>query len=344
MTWLCIGYILIGNVGIGNITVDNGYRLDVSGSARVSSQLKVESDIVFKQGNKTISIIEANDSYQPVSINIGRTNVLNTNDNGRHITIGNNNTGNTTKVWQYMIGQGNNLSAAQFSTTAFGDYNTIASADTYQFIYGSGNTINYPSSTTSRGQFIIGSYNSVLHKYSSILGNNQSTTADNQLIFADGNSNSGGGGYREVYFGSGPESNLSGGLGAPVTVHASGGKGTDKAGGLLRLAAGKGTGAAVPADLILATTFSNTSGTTLQTLTDRWYVKGETGRLSNNSMPTSLLDIVGAAGYEQFRLRTSYTPTSTSDTNGSTGDVAWDDDYIYIKTTAGWKRTTLSSF
>lgn len=243
-----------------------------------------------------------------------------------------------------MIGQGNNLSTAQFSATAFGDYNTIAFADTYQFIYGSNNTINYPSSSTSRGQFIIGSYNSVLHKYSSVLGNNQATTADNQLIIAEGNANSVGGGYRDVYFGSGPVSTLSGGLGAPVTIHASGANGTDKQGGLLRLAAGKSTGAAVPPDVIIATATSAASGIGQQTLSDRWYVKGENGSLSNNSNPTALLDVGAVTGYDQLRIRTSYTPSSSSDTNGSIGDVAWDDDYIYIKTGAGWKRTALSTF
>ncbi|MEZ5016978.1 MAG: hypothetical protein R2800_07985 [Flavipsychrobacter sp.] len=325
-------------------TTHDGYLLDVNGATRVSSTLMVEGSLVFNQGNKTISITEGNTVYQPVSINIGRTNVLNTNDNGRHITIGNNNTGNTTKIWQYMIGQGNNLSTAQLGSYAFGDYNTITSGDTYQYIYGSNNTINVPPTSTSRGQFIIGSSNSISHKFSSIMGNNQSTTGDNQLIFADGNANTHVGGYRDVYFGSGPESSLSTGVGAPVTINASGGKGTDKEGGLLRLAAGKSTGAAIPSDLILATGSAIATGSTLQTLADRWYVKGETGRMSNNNTPTALLDLDGTTGYNQLRLRTAYTPTSSSDTNGEAGDVSWDDDYIYIKTSTGWKRSALTTF
>ena len=40
----------------------------------------------------------------------------------------------------------------------------------------------------------------------------------------------------------------------------------------------------------------------------------------------------------------SYTPTSTADANGATGDIAYDDSYIYIKTSAGWKRSALSTF
>jgi len=64
----------------------------------------------------------------------------------------------------------------------------------------------------------------------------------------------------------------------------------------------------------------------------------------NNESPTSKLDIIGTNGYTQLRLRRVYTPTSTADSNGEDGDIAWDDDYIYIKTTVGWKRTTLSIF
>lgn len=64
----------------------------------------------------------------------------------------------------------------------------------------------------------------------------------------------------------------------------------------------------------------------------------------STTSPTSELDVTGVNGYTQFRLRTSYTPTGTADANGSTGDVAWDADYMYIKTGAGWKRTALTTW
>jgi hypothetical protein len=74
-------------------------------------------------------------------------------------------------------------------------------------------------------------------------------------------------------------------------------------------------------------------------------------RITNNgnvgigtTNPTAKLHIQGSTGYNQLRLATSYTPTSSSDANGNTGDVAWDDDYIYIKTSGGWKRAALSTF
>jgi len=39
-----------------------------------------------------------------------------------------------------------------------------------------------------------------------------------------------------------------------------------------------------------------------------------------------------------------YTPTSTNDEFGKVGDTVWDDGYIYIKTNAGWKRSSLENF
>lgn len=59
---------------------------------------------------------------------------------------------------------------------------------------------------------------------------------------------------------------------------------------------------------------------------------------------TARLHVKAATGYNQLRLETSYTPSATGDSNGSAGDYAWDDSYMYVKTSAGWKRTALSTF
>ena len=72
---------------------------------------------------------------------------------------------------------------------------------------------------------------------------------------------------------------------------------------------------------------------------------GNTGiGLDETTLTTSKLDVNGSNGYNQLRLRQSYTPTSSSDTNGKVGDVSWDDNYFYIKTSNGWKRSALSTF
>lgn len=59
---------------------------------------------------------------------------------------------------------------------------------------------------------------------------------------------------------------------------------------------------------------------------------------------TAYLQVKGITGYNQLRLETNYTPTDSTDANGNLGDIASDDDYIYKKTAAGWKRSALSVF
>lgn len=85
--------------------------------------------------------------------------------------------------------------------------------------------------------------------------------------------------------------------------------------------------------------------------TQRYAIKTGTGPISfgdkvgiGTTSPTASLEVKGITGYDQFRLTTSYTPSATGDSNGSTGDLAWDDNYIYVKTAAGWKRSALSTF
>lgn len=43
-------------------------------------------------------------------------------------------------------------------------------------------------------------------------------------------------------------------------------------------------------------------------------------------------------------IRSASTPSGTADASGSTGDMRWDADYIYVKTAAGWKRAALSTW
>jgi hypothetical protein len=57
--------------------------------------------------------------------------------------------------------------------------------------------------------------------------------------------------------------------------------------------------------------------------------------------PQAKVDISASNGYEQFLLRTSYTPSGVGDPNGVTGTIIWDDNYIYVKTNLGWKKATL---
>lgn len=47
---------------------------------------------------------------------------------------------------------------------------------------------------------------------------------------------------------------------------------------------------------------------------------------------------------KQLVLTAPFTPGNTADAKGEVGAITWDNDYLYIKTTAGWKRAALSTF
>lgn len=59
--------------------------------------------------------------------------------------------------------------------------------------------------------------------------------------------------------------------------------------------------------------------------------------------PTSLLHLAGI-GHQQLRLENGFTPANSADGNGMQGQIAWDNNYIYVKTGAGWKRSALTSW
>jgi hypothetical protein len=85
-----------------------------------------------------------------------------------------------------------------------------------------------------------------------------------------------------VYFGSGKQrATISGlnrtGAGINYAINGSGAFGTDFAGGNITIAGGKGTGSGTAGDVIISTSTATTSGTTLQTLTERLRVKGTEG-------------------------------------------------------------------
>lgn len=61
----------------------------------------------------------------------------------------------------------------------------------------------------------------------------------------------------------------------------------------------------------------------------------------NNEIPESLLDVSGFTGNSQFRLRTPYTPSGSGDTTGGEGEISWDNDGLYVKTSLGWGQSSL---
>lgn len=77
---------------------------------------------------------------------------------------------------------------------------------------------------------------------------------------------------------------------------------------------------------------------------DRNLFAAQKNTFGSQNAPTSALDVTGAHGYDQLRLRSSYTPTSSADTNGNVGDVCWDGTNLYWKTGGGWLKAVGATF
>lgn len=345
-----------GRRGFGTIT-DAGYDNDFSGSSRFAGlatfngHQRVDNDVrgLYIVNRNSLSIkrdVVIGDNV--TSINTSDINYL----TGNRVIVGTNNTWNNAYNKQIIHGIDNTVTINSNAFYVFGEGNQILDGDSNLSVFGYANIVNYPQSSQARNMpCAIGGGNRVLHKSSLVVGSYGETTADYQLIFTGYQSNNSAAGLKDVYFGTGVRTQLPGTpptfarAGVDVTLNGSGaGDAADLAGGKIRIAGGKGTGTGTPGDIVFVTPAKAVAGSTLQTLTERWWVKGDTGRLGNTSSPTSQLDVTATNGYNQLRLRTQYTPSATADPNGSQGDVCFDNSYLYYKTSTGWKRSALSTF
>lgn len=150
---------------------------------------------------------------------------------------------------------------------------------------------------------------------------------------------------REYYWGVAPFSTIAATNG--ITFHAPSAADTSNGGGSFTIAGGRGTGSGTPGDIIFATSTTLAPGTTLQTLTNRVWIKGDTGRVGiGTSSPTVALDVVG-----DFKVSGSFTTTGqnnygqqyneTYSTNFSNGEYAA---FIYRKYTPTTLRNNLNSY
>ena len=287
------GNVLIQN---GGTFTDAGFRLDVNGTARAT---------VYHTnfGTNSINLLTSSQTSQTsdrgVFIGSGTFN----NASAVGIAIGNNVT----------CGTGTGNVAIGYTANASGGSIAIASSGISATASGSGvaiganansvggfavkgsanngigvailgnataiNAISIGGSSTASGNYsvAIGDRANVQHSSSIAFGLYATTTANRQLVIG-GNDGSNLYSINDVYIGGGVQ-DLNNSNATSVTINASGGNGTDRDGGNITIAGGKGTGAGTAGSIVFSTSNITTSGTTLQTLAQRMRIFGSTGNV-----------------------------------------------------------------
>lgn len=178
------------------------------------------------------------------------------------------------------LGSSSNSTALGSSALASGTYGAIA--------IGANNT------ATQSGAMALGYSADATHLYSIAFGYNATTTAANQLMVGNSDASFGGSsGITDICFGNGDAATSA----ASPTIRATSGSGSNNAGGSLTLAGGKGTGTAAGGTYKSQTSVKGSSGTTLQSLTDR------------HTVPAKYVDITDGAAttFGNLALTTSGT-------------------------------------
>jgi hypothetical protein len=147
-----------------------------------------------------------------------------------------------------------------------------------------------------------------------------------------------------VYFGSGkyrqnPDGSFTTGAGADYSINGSGASGTNLAGGNITISGGKGTGNSTSGDVIFATATPTTSGSTLQTLTSRWWVKGSTGTLSNVTTPDASAQVQINSTTQGFLPPRMTNAQRTAISSPAVGLIVYCTDAVeglYIYKSTGW--------
>ena len=68
-----------------------------------------------------------------------------------------------------------------------------------------------------------------------------------------------------------------------------------------------------------------------------------TGRTIWCNIP-GILTVDNKIETQKLSITNNFTPSGTTDTNGSVGMITWDNNFLYVKTNIGWGRTILSGF
>lgn len=236
---------------------------------------------------------------------------------------------NNASGWSSTIAGGTENTAGGEWSAVGGGYHNSASGEK-STVGGGGGNVSSSSLSTVAG----GGGNASTAGYSAVGGGYGNT--------ASGSSSTVGGGTSNIA--SGIASTVSGGGGNIASGYAStvcGGQ-SDTVSGDYSLAVGKQVTVDSLADYTFA--FGHNFATSTPHAFILYDADSEIKVGIQTTSPTARLDVNSSTGYGQIRMRTSYTPTATNDPNGNVGDIAWDDNFFYVKTTAGWKRAALTTF
>jgi len=240
-------------------TSESTYILDVNGTARVSGETLFDSNLKFSTNEIYL--------YNPSST---RKNVVITPNFGLQTFTGNSNVyigavGSILTASNYVVAIGGIGNTPSAGSVVIGGTSTISASGSILISAGS-------NGNAASGSIVLQTNHSV-----SFYATQVRTLASGQ--FATN--------CREWYVGSvngftGVDSNANNG-----SINGEGASGTDRTGGVLTIAGGKGTGTGTSGDVVISTATPTTTGTTLQTLTNRWWIKNTTGTLSNISSPNA---------------------------------------------------------
>ena len=315
-----------GNVIVGRPAVDNGAKLQVAGNyAQSGNRIEFNNTTLGGSGN-TFQINSNGNRYLKVS-----SGSLNTFAGFLSPVPANEGTINTGVGYNSM----RSLQSSAFNNSAFG-VNTLRGLTTGNHNLALGINAGL-SLTTGVFNVLIGTgalFQLTTQNYNTIVGDSPMAGTN-----AGGGNDNGPIGSENIMFGQN-----AGGSGKTMAQWFAGGTTTYTKNIMIGRQNGKNT----PGGTLSNTTLlGNTITTDLSNIlvlgnsTQKIILGNSNSGFTDNNIK---LQVESQFGYSGLQLSQSYTPASTSDTNGAVGVIAWDENYFYVRTAAGWKRTAISTY
>lgn len=333
------GWGLTGNAGTNSATnyIGTTDNIDFVIKRNATAQMTFQSSKIML-GNGNLHIAQHASGFAAPSIVIGWNNSPLTGASG--FVCG---AANSYTLPPVILGTSNTIAATSGEVYILGNGNTVSS-QTGHIIIGKGNTSN-GLTNGQRWNIIIGNSNNTNgFGGGGMFGTGLKYYDNGQLLFGCTDANIPSYYIREVYFGMGVRNeatNLAGGQGNSLLISPSGAyNGTDYEAGSITIAGGKGTGAATGGDVILSTASILASGATLQSLTSRWFVKFNTGILSNVSIPDNSAQLQINSTDRGFLLPRMTTVQREAIASPATGLQVYDTtlNVIYFYDGTAWKQ------